>query len=88
MPECIRCGKNFVVKNDESILSKSLCSKCIEFESLNNKVICKFCGEVFEQEETMYGICFDCRAMNFIDYEEADILLMPYEEDTFDDENY
>ncbi|WP_019227217.1 hypothetical protein [Sedimentibacter sp. B4] len=85
MPKCIRCGESFIVKNDDNLLSKSLCPKCIEFEYANNMIICNLCGEAFEPEETMDGICFDCRTMNCID-ERDDILHIPYEEDSLEEE--
>lgn len=86
MPKCIRCGESLIVKNDDSLLSKSLCPKCIEFEYANNMIICNLCGEAFEPEETMDGICFNCRTMNFIDDERDDILHMPFEEDSLEEE--
>lgn len=61
MPRCIRCGNRFFAEGDRT---SRICPECEDFENERGFIICRGCGNIFEPEEIINGLCEECRLLS------------------------
>lgn len=82
MPKCMRCGEYFKSQNSRNA---SLCVECTEYELERGIARCRNCGNIFEPDELIKGLCSLCINSADSDEYENDIEFVSFEDEFEDD---